>query len=206
MRASRERCHHRCPPVATAQRLPCPKPTQLVGLSSEICFRPCIFARFPCKVCATLGLPEQVSSEELALKIQSRCHFWTPALGGLLYKSCTMQQASENISAGACSGMEDTFWTGPEPQSVMPRRRSFPALGISALWRALPSSGQQPAQKPPYPPLPLSRALWHPQSSDAHQNTLTVGPLLTWSCPGFSHAVASSLIYSEVPVLAKQLA
>ena len=74
-----------------------------------------------------------------------------------------LHNAAGDFSAGACSGMEDTFWTGPEPQSGMPRRRSFPALGISALWRALPSSGQQPAQKPPYPPLPLSRALRHLQ-------------------------------------------
>ena len=73
--------------------------------------------------------------------------------------SAAQCDSSDPLNAVAQSGMEDTFWTGPEPQSVMPRRRSFPALGISALWKALPSGGQQPAQKAPYPPLPLSRAL-----------------------------------------------
>ena len=48
--------------------------------------------------------------------------------------------------AGAV-GIEDGFWSGPEPVAAMPRRSSFPALNISSLWKALPSSGQRPAQR-----------------------------------------------------------
>ena len=45
------------------------------------------------------------------------------------------------------SGIEDSFWSGPEPVTAMPRRSSFPALAISSLWKALPSSGQRPTQR-----------------------------------------------------------
>ena len=47
MRASRERCHRRCPPVAMAPRLPCPKPTQPVCLSSNPCILFCAVACVP---------------------------------------------------------------------------------------------------------------------------------------------------------------
>ena len=56
-------------------------------------------------------------------------------------------------------GMEDTLWSGPEPVADMPRRSSFPALAMSSLWNALPSSGQRPAQRTQSlsQPLALSR-------------------------------------------------
>ena len=55
--------------------------------------------------------------------------------------------------------IEDTFWSGPEPVAAMPRRSSFPALAISSLWKALPSSGQRPTQRAQSlnQPLALSR-------------------------------------------------
>ena len=44
----------------------------------------------------------------------------------------------------------------------MPRRSSFPALGISSLWNALPSSGQRPTQRAQSLNQPLALSRIHP--------------------------------------------
>ncbi|CAL5218518.1 g205 [Coccomyxa viridis] len=54
--------------------------------------------------------------------------------------------ASPPVRANS-AGIEDSFWSEPEPVAAMPRRSSFPALNISSLWKALPSSGQRPVQR-----------------------------------------------------------
>jgi len=82
----------------------------------------------------------------------ARAHFTVSVLSG--------SWLTQEMFAGI-SGIEDTFWSGPEPVAPMPRRRSFPALGISSLWKAQPSSGQLPAQRAQSPSRSLSLSRMH---------------------------------------------
>jgi len=82
----------------------------------------------------------------------ARAHFTVSVLSG----SWLTREMSLGIS-----GIEDSFWSGPEPVAPMPRRRSFPALGISSLWKAQPSSGQRPARRAQSPSRSLSLSRTH---------------------------------------------
>lgn len=64
-----------------------------------------------------------------------------------------------HVKAYDIAGTDDIAWARTDRPAALPRRRSLPALTMSGLWKALPSSGQRPAQKTQFlePPITLSR-------------------------------------------------